>query len=126
MFTFLAGRERIIMLDMSADASQDLADFLGNDRFGCVLADPPWQFQNRSGKMSPEHKRLSRYQTLTLDEIKVKGWGETEGGGTAEYPVPAPGRGAARSHRHPEAAKGPGVSRRTPVPALYRPHYRAR
>ena len=35
-----------------------------------VLADPPWQFQNRTGKMAPEHKRLSRYPTLTLDEIK--------------------------------------------------------
>lgn len=34
-----------------------------------ILADPPWQFQNRTGKMAPEHKRLSRYPTLTLDEI---------------------------------------------------------
>ena len=34
-----------------------------------ILADPPWQFQNRTGKMAPEHKRLSRYLTLTLKEI---------------------------------------------------------
>lgn len=34
-----------------------------------VLADPPWQFQNRTGKMAPEHKRLSRYGTLTLEQI---------------------------------------------------------
>ncbi|MEM7653114.1 MAG: MT-A70 family methyltransferase [Pseudomonadota bacterium] len=33
------------------------------------MADPPWRFTNRTGKMAPEHKRLSRYQTLTLDEI---------------------------------------------------------
>lgn len=34
-----------------------------------ILADPPWQFQNRTGKMAPEHKRLNRYGTMTLDEI---------------------------------------------------------
>lgn len=39
--------------------------------FGTILADPPWQFQNRTGKMAPEHKRLARYQTLTLDDIKA-------------------------------------------------------
>ncbi|MGH9438051.1 MAG: MT-A70 family methyltransferase [Terriglobia bacterium] len=38
-------------------------------RFGTILADPPWQFTNRTGKMAPEHKRLSRYPTLPLDEI---------------------------------------------------------
>jgi N6-adenosine-specific RNA methylase IME4 len=43
---------------------------VGNRRFGTVLADPPWQFQNRTGKVAPEHRRLSRYGTLTLDEIK--------------------------------------------------------
>lgn len=37
--------------------------------FRTILADPPWQFQNRTGKMAPEHRRLSRYATLTLDEI---------------------------------------------------------
>lgn len=34
-----------------------------------ILADPPWQFQNRTGKMAPEHKRLARYGTMTLKEI---------------------------------------------------------
>lgn len=38
--------------------------------FGTVLADPPWQFQNRTGKVAPEHRRLTRYPTLTLQEIK--------------------------------------------------------
>jgi N6-adenosine-specific RNA methylase IME4 len=37
--------------------------------FGTILADPPWQFQNRSGKIAPEHKRLSRYGTMTIAEI---------------------------------------------------------
>lgn len=38
-------------------------------RFGTVLADPPWQFTNRTGKMAPEHRRLNRYATMTVDEI---------------------------------------------------------
>ncbi len=38
-------------------------------RYRTVLADPPWQFTNRTGKMAPEHKRLSRYPTMALDEI---------------------------------------------------------
>lgn len=38
-------------------------------KFHTVLADPPWQFANRTGKMAPEHKRLSRYATLSLEEI---------------------------------------------------------
>jgi N6-adenosine-specific RNA methylase IME4 len=38
-------------------------------QFGTILADPPWQFTNRTGKMAPEHKRLLRYPTMTLDDI---------------------------------------------------------
>jgi len=38
-------------------------------RFATILADPPWQFQNRTGKMAPEHKRLLRYPTMELEEI---------------------------------------------------------
>lgn len=38
-------------------------------RFGTILADPPWQFQNRTGKVAPEHHRLTRYPTMTLDDI---------------------------------------------------------
>ena len=51
-------------------ASDDLLEEVGKKRFSTVLADPPWQFQNRTGKMAPEHKRLSRYPTMTLQEIK--------------------------------------------------------
>lgn len=39
------------------------------DEFSTILADPPWRFTNRTGKMAPEHKRLSRYPTLTIQEI---------------------------------------------------------
>jgi len=38
--------------------------------FGTILVDPPWQFTNRTGKVAPEHRRLHRYETLTLDAIK--------------------------------------------------------
>jgi N6-adenosine-specific RNA methylase IME4 len=51
------------------DAAFDLREFLGERRFGTILADPPWQFANRTGKIAPEHNRLSRYGTMTLDEI---------------------------------------------------------
>jgi N6-adenosine-specific RNA methylase IME4 len=37
--------------------------------FGTILADPPWQFSNRTGKMAPEHKRLRRYPTMSIREI---------------------------------------------------------
>jgi N6-adenosine-specific RNA methylase IME4 len=42
---------------------------LENLKFSTILADPPWQFQNRTGKVAPEHKRLRRYCTMTLHEI---------------------------------------------------------
>jgi len=38
-------------------------------QFATILADPPWQFQNRTGKMAPEHRRLLRYPTMELEEI---------------------------------------------------------
>lgn len=47
----------------------DFHIFIGNRKFTTILADPPWQFQNRTGKMAPEHKRLTRYSTMKLDEI---------------------------------------------------------
>ena len=43
----------------------------GQHRFGCILADPPWQFVNRTGKMAPEHKRLNRYGTMDLAAISA-------------------------------------------------------
>ena len=35
-------------------------------QYSTILADPPWQFQNRTGKMAPEHRRLLRYPTMEL------------------------------------------------------------
>ena len=37
--------------------------------FGTIVADPPWRFDNRSGKVAPEHGRLTRYATMELEEI---------------------------------------------------------
>lgn len=42
---------------------------MGNKKFKTLLADPPWRFTNRTGKMAPEHRRLMRYETLTTKEI---------------------------------------------------------
>jgi len=55
---------------MSLSAAENLLLAIQGQRFSTILADPPWQFQNRTGKMAPEHKRLNRYMTLSLNEIK--------------------------------------------------------
>jgi N6-adenosine-specific RNA methylase IME4 len=34
-----------------------------------VYADPPWRFVNRTGKVAPEHRRLDRYDTMTVGEV---------------------------------------------------------
>lgn len=54
---------------ISSEAADDLRRFLGAAKFGTILADPPWRFTNRTGKVAPEHRRLSRYETLSFEEI---------------------------------------------------------
>jgi len=49
----------------------DLLAATDGQKFACVLADPPWQFINRTGKMAPEHKRLNRYGTMDLAAISA-------------------------------------------------------
>lgn len=44
--------------------------FTQGKKYRTIYADPPWQFQNRTGKVAPEHKRLRRYETMGLEEIK--------------------------------------------------------
>ena len=39
-------------------------------KYSAILADPPWRFTNRTGKVAPEHKRLNRYSTLTFEQIR--------------------------------------------------------
>jgi N6-adenosine-specific RNA methylase IME4 len=67
---FPEGRQQR-MLDEKRDPAEDLSNFIGNQRFATILADPPWRFANRTGKMAPEHRRLSRYGTMTVEEIAM-------------------------------------------------------
>ncbi len=43
----------------------------GEGRYRTILADPPWRFENRTGKVAPEHRRLRRYRTMDLDAIRA-------------------------------------------------------
>src|SRR5690349_2486675 len=67
---------------MTTTAATDLLEHV-QGKFGTILADPPWRFQNRTGKMAPEHVRLARYATLDFEEI---------------YALPVGELAAARSH----------------------------
>ena len=51
------------------NAALDLLRKIDGNTFHTVLADPPWRFMNRTGKVAPEHRRLSRYETMTTEEI---------------------------------------------------------
>jgi N6-adenosine-specific RNA methylase IME4 len=59
------GLKRAIMYPSGVD----LIEGMEGSRFATVLADPPWKFLNRTGKIAPEHRRLSRYSTMDLEEI---------------------------------------------------------
>jgi N6-adenosine-specific RNA methylase IME4 len=50
-------------------AEREMLQLAQCSRFATILADPPWQFVNSTGKIAPEHKRLTRYGTMRLDEI---------------------------------------------------------
>lgn len=50
-------------------AGDDLLAKAGGRRFPTILADPPWRFVNRTGKMAPEHRRLARYATMATPAI---------------------------------------------------------
>lgn len=52
------------------DTIKDFLEFTQGKKYRTIYADPPWQFSNRTGKMAPEHKRLNRYSTMKLDDIK--------------------------------------------------------
>jgi len=58
-----------IMPTYTSDAASNLLATTGGQKFACILADPPWQFVNRTGKVAPEHRRLSRYGTMNAGAI---------------------------------------------------------
>jgi N6-adenosine-specific RNA methylase IME4 len=51
------------------DPASEFGSELKGSEFRTILADPPWRFQNRTGKMAPEHRRLSRYGTMEMADI---------------------------------------------------------
>jgi N6-adenosine-specific RNA methylase IME4 len=57
------------MTSNQVDTTLDFAQSLRGRKFPTILADPPWRFVNRTGKMAPEHKRLLRYETMTTEDI---------------------------------------------------------
>lgn len=61
---------RITPIVPLSDPGHNLLSAVAGRKFSTILADPPWQFQNRTGKVAPEHKRLSRYGTMNLQDIK--------------------------------------------------------
>jgi N6-adenosine-specific RNA methylase IME4 len=52
-------------------AADELLGWAAGRRWATICADPPWVFQNRTGKMAPEHQRLYRYSTLSLADIQA-------------------------------------------------------
>lgn len=54
---------------MNIDPVAEFSKHLRGQKFSTLLADPPWRFQNRTGKMAPEHRRLNRYGTMNLEDI---------------------------------------------------------
>lgn len=51
------------------ETSENLLSFCGDKRYSTIYADPPWRFQNRTGKVAPENKKLNRYETMPLEDI---------------------------------------------------------
>lgn len=51
------------------NTAREILAAAGDCRFGAILCDPPWRFQNSTGKVAPEHARLRRYTTMNFDEI---------------------------------------------------------
>lgn len=58
-------------MSIREETNASLIRFVDGKKYKTIYADPPWQFQNRTGKIAPEHKRLNRYQTMTLADIKA-------------------------------------------------------
>jgi N6-adenosine-specific RNA methylase IME4 len=55
--------------EAAIDAAESLKASARGRTYRTILADPPWRFVNRTGKMAPEHRRLARYRTMTVAEI---------------------------------------------------------
>lgn len=58
-------------MSVKDETANDLLNYADGKKYKTIYVDPPWQFQNRTGKVAPEHKRLRRYETMKLDDIKA-------------------------------------------------------
>lgn len=56
-------------MNIVKETSNDLLRFCQEKKYSTIYADPPWRFQNRTGKVAPENKKLSRYETMSLEDI---------------------------------------------------------
>lgn len=56
-------------MSISLETNKNLLEFCEGQKFATIYADPPWRFQNRTGKVAPENKKLNRYETMELDAI---------------------------------------------------------
>ena len=54
----------------------NLIELRRGQEFATIMADPPWRFHNRTGKIAPEHQRLFRYASMSIDDIFVLPVGE--------------------------------------------------
>ena len=57
-------------MSISHETNNNLLEFCKGQKFATIYADPPWRFQNRTGKVAPENKKLMRYETMDLEAIK--------------------------------------------------------
>ena len=62
-------RFRFHLDTMPTIVADEFSRFIAGKKSKAILADPPWQFQNRPARFAPEHKRLSRYSTIKLDDV---------------------------------------------------------
>lgn len=58
-------------MSTSKETNENLLSFCNGQKFATIYADPPWRFQNRTGKVAPENKKLNRYETMDLEAIKA-------------------------------------------------------
>ena len=58
-------------MSISKETNENLLAFCNGQKFATIYADPPWRFQNRTGKVAPENKKLNRYETMDLEAIKA-------------------------------------------------------
>ena len=62
-------RFRFHLDTMPTTVADEFSRFIAGKKSKAILADPPWRFQNKTGKAAPEHKRLSRYSTIKLVDV---------------------------------------------------------